>query len=145
MRARVLKRVSLLAPVGVVLVLTFHLGPALGFNTGPRVVQTATLRDGSQLYLIQTRNKSLLDAYSSVLFRVYPDRRREATGLGTEDSYWWFASLRPTSDGKSVEIRYCGTLEATYDVRLNQTQLVGSKEPLNPQTLPPGFTLGPIN
>ena len=92
-----------------------HLGPDFGFDKMPKVLCALTLNDGSRLVLIQKRNDSLLDAYSSLLYRCYPDSRVEVTELGFEDSFWWLATLRTATNAKSIEIRACGTIEGIYD------------------------------
>ena len=107
----------------------FHLGPKLGFEKAPKTLCALTLSDGSRLYLIQKRNSSLLEAYSSLLYRSYADGRAEVTGLGYEDSYWWLANLRPSANGKSIEICAWGTVTGIYDLASKVTSWPGQRFP----------------
>lgn len=98
-----------------VVLIYLHLGPKLGFERSPKMLCAHTLSDGSRLFVVQRRNSSLLEAYSSFLYRLYPDGRAEVTELGYEDSYWWLASLRPSADGKSIQVRAWATVAGIYD------------------------------
>lgn len=105
-----------------------HLGPRMGIEKSPKILYSLSLDDGSRLFLILERNDhSLVDAYSSFLYRLYSDDRAEVTQLGYEDSYWWLPSLRHDATGKSIEIRAEGTIEGIYDTVSRVTSWPGQK------------------
>lgn len=112
-----------------------HLGPKLGFQKR-HIAARLNLNDGSRLILLQLRNKDLIEAYTTVLYRIYPDGQVESSGIDFEDSYWWFPKLRPTPDGNSINISSLGFGHGLYD---STTKIISISWPYNRtnQAVPP--------
>ena len=124
--------------------LLFHLGPKLGTRKGQELRCQLALEDGSILFLVQMRNASFIEAYSSCLYRLYKNDKAEIIGLGYEDSYWWFADLRPSASKSNIEMRIWGTTEGIYDPKTGVAYLSGEKiSPIDPYPIPPGDSIKP--
>jgi len=134
------KRRRLILPIfliaGILVLIPFslvylHLGPRFGKERDTQNRASLVLADGSRLVLTQRREDSLIDAYSTTLYRYYPSGRVEQTGLGGEDSFWW-GGLRFSRDTNTVEVYFLWSLEATYDQRTRITSIPGRPSGIEP-------------
>lgn len=92
----------------------FHLGP-FGIRPGDeRLLARLALTNGSTFVVMTRRNEDLIEAYTVRLYSIDAKGRTAQYLLAFEDSYWWGCSLRLSRDGREVEVRAEGRLEARY-------------------------------
>src|SRR6478735_11049887 len=112
---RIYISITILVLVLLVGVMFLYLGPTLHLGKKHQMLDSLMLHDGSKLILLQTANSTFFEPYTVLLYRAYVDGRVERCGVGYEEPYWWFGTLK-LKQTNLVELHTWGEVVCTYNI-----------------------------
>jgi hypothetical protein len=99
----------------------FTLGPTLGFDKSPKILDNLVLADSSRLVLVLIRDDPGAEPYDIYLYRIYRDQKAEGGMIWFKESYWWFPKMEFMTNGL-VDIRVMGSSVFKYDPESNASR-----------------------